>query len=71
MEELVVLERNYYKEPKKGISIVGDELITIIGEQIAEYEGEIYDQYIYTIDGYEPKNGKPFMGLKANVILLK
>ena len=70
MEELVVLERNYFKEPKKGISIVGDELITIIGEQIAEYEGVIYDQYIYNIDGYKPANGKPFASIKANIILL-
>lgn len=70
MEELVVLERNYFKEPKKGISIVGDELITIIGEQIAEYEGVIYDQYIYNIDGYKPANGKPFVSMKANIVLL-
>lgn len=70
MEELIVLERNYYEEPKKGISIVGYEPITIIGEQVAEYEGVIYDQYIYNIDGYKPANGKPFASMKANIVLL-
>ena len=52
------------------ISIVSDNLVEIIGEQTVVIDGEIEEQFIYNIVGYEPKNGKPFISLKDNIILI-
>jgi hypothetical protein len=60
----------HYPTAIKGISICSGDAVTIIGEQEVRYNGQNYEQYIYTIDGYTPKNGKPFIALKANIIAL-
>lgn len=58
-----------YDEPKSGISITGSK-VSIIGERVVMLgDGRIVDQYVYNIDGYTAKNGKPFASLKANIIV--
>lgn len=60
-----------YIESKKGISLFSDNEVEIIGEQTVELEsGKIVEQYLYNIVGYTPANGKPFVSLKANIILI-
>ena len=68
MEELIKEET--YETPIRGISIVGGNLVEIIGEQTVVMDGKILEQFIYNIVGYEPKNGKPFISLKDNIILV-
>ena len=64
------LRIEYYNEPIKGVSMFSCEPITIIGERLVELEdGRIVDQYLYNIDNYTAKNGKPFASLKANIIV--
>ena len=68
MKEL--LEKRMYDEPLKGISCFSANSVTIIGEQrVILDDGREVEQYIYTIDGYVPENGKPFVSLKANIYL--
>lgn len=71
--EVVVMEtpasETYYQEAKSGASIVGGDLVTIIGERTMENEGKVLEQYIYNIMGYEAKNGKPFVALKPNILV--
>ena len=67
-----VLEETMYEETKSGISMIGGDKVEIIGERIVEFEdGTIVEQYIYNIVGYTPKNGKPFVSLKANIVGVK
>lgn len=68
--EMLVIEKETYETPVKGISIVSDNLVEIIGEQTVVIDGEIKEQFIYNIVGYEPKNGKPFISLKDNIVLI-
>lgn len=68
MEELI--KEKTYETPIKGISIVSGNLVEIIGEQTVVMDGKILEQFIYNIVGYEPKNGKPFISLKDNIILV-
>jgi hypothetical protein len=68
--DMLVLEKEIYETPIKGVSIVSDNLIEIVGEQIVVIDGEIKEQFIYNIVGYEPKNGKPFISLKDNIVLI-
>ena len=68
--EMLVIEKETYETPVKGISIVSDNLVEIIGEQTVVMDGEIKEQFIYNIVGYEAKNGKPFISLKDNIILI-
>ena len=68
--EMLVIEKEVYEKPINGISIVSDNLVEIIGEQTVEMNGEILEQFIYNIVGYESKNGKPFISLKDNIILI-
>lgn len=63
------LSQIFYNKPLKGGSVTGN-FVEVIGEQVVEDEGKTYDQYIYNIVGYTPKNGKPFVALKSNIILL-
>ena len=65
-----IVEEKYYEEAKKGISLFSENLVTIIGERKIVIDGELKEQYIYNIDGYEAKNGKPFASLKANIVLM-
>ena len=70
MENEKVLNEKSYEEVKKGISFSGN-MVSIIGERTVELDdGRIIDQYIYNIDGYEAKNGKPFVSLKDNIYLV-
>ena len=71
MEEEKILEEIKYDTPVKGISVVSDNLVTIIGERQTEIEGKVVPQYVYTIDGYDPSNGKPFVSHKGNIVVLK
>lgn len=65
-----VFDRKMYSKSIQAGSIMGD-LVEIIGEQKMELEdGRIIEQYLYNIVGYIPKNGKPFVSLKANLFLL-
>ena len=68
--EMLVIEKEVYEKPINGISIVSDNLVEIIGEQTVVIDGEIKEQFIYNIVGYEAKNGKPFISLKDNIILI-
>lgn len=64
------MEKKVYEKPINGISMFSGELVEIIGEQTVVIDGEIKEQFIYNIVGYEPKNGKPFISLKDNIILI-
>ena len=66
----MVIEKETYEKPINGISIVSDNLVEIIGEQTVVMDGKILEQFIYNIVGYEPKNGKPFISLKDNIVLI-
>lgn len=66
----MVIEKEVYEKPINGISIISDNLVEIIGEQTVVMDGEILEQFIYNIVGYESKNGKPFISLKDNIILI-
>ncbi len=68
--EGIILEERMYDNTIKGYTIFTDNYVTIIGERVVSIDGNIKEQYIYTIDGYEAKNGKPFVSLKANIILV-
>ncbi len=63
------ISRRIYEEPIRGGSITGN-LISIIGERVIEIEGKEIEQYLYNIDGYTPKNGKPFAAHKSNIFIL-
>lgn len=63
------LSQIFYNKPIEGGSVTGN-FVEVIGEQVVEDGGKTYDQYIYNIVGYTPKNGKPFVALKSNIILL-
>lgn len=63
------ISRKMYKESILGGSITGN-LIHIIGERVVEIEGKEIEQYLYDIDGYTPKNGKPFAAHKSNIYIL-
>ena len=69
MEKRISIEM--YPEPLDGISLVGGDLVKIVGEQVVEIDGKLYDQYIYDIVGYIPKNGKHFAALKPNLVVVK
>lgn len=64
-----IVEKRIYAEPIMGATINGD-LARIIGEQVMEIDGEMYDQYIYNIEGFTPEDGLPFISLKAYLYLL-
>lgn len=65
-----VFDRKMYSKSIQAGSIMGD-LVEIIGEQKMELEdGRIIEQYLYNIVGYIPKNGKPFVSLKANIFAI-
>lgn len=61
---------NLYDETKQGFSIFSSSPVTIIGETTVTTEKGTLEQYVYTINGYEPQNEKPFVSLKANISLL-
>lgn len=66
--EQEVLSVKMYEETKKGYSVFSGDPVTIIGEQVARLEdGREIEQYLYHIDTYTAKNGKPFVALKANI----
>jgi hypothetical protein len=68
LDDFKVLEEKMYKQSIKGISIFSCEPVTIIGEQkVQNHEGKILDWYLYNIDHYTAKNGRPFVSLKANI----
>lgn len=64
-----VIRKKMYEEPLTGGSITGN-LVEVIGEREVLHEGKVLEQYIYNIEGYTPKNGKPFVALKDNIIIL-
>lgn len=64
---MIILEERQYEEVKKGYSIFSGEPVTIIGEAIVSIDGDIKEEYLYNIDNYTAKNGKPFMALKCNI----
>ena len=70
MTEYEVINVTMYGEPKEAYSMFSGDKVEIIGEQTISYEGKVLDQYLYNIVGYTPKNGKPFMGLKGNLVLV-
>lgn len=70
MENMKVLESITYEKEVDGISVFSDSMVKIIGEQVVEIDGTIKEMYVYNIVGYNPENGKPFVGLKANIITL-
>lgn len=64
-----VLNTMKYDTPKQGCSFTGN-LVEVIGEQTVQLEdGRIVEQFIYNIVGYDAENGKPFLSLKANIML--
>lgn len=73
--DVMVMEHDtsetYYQVSKHGYSIFGGEPVLIIGERSVNREGDILEQYIYNIVGYEAKNGKPFIALKPNIAVVE
>lgn len=63
-------EINLYAETKQGLSNFSCSPVTVIGETTVTTDKGTLEQYVYTIDGYEPQNEKPFVSLKANISLL-
>ena len=68
--EGIILNETTYETPKRGYTLFTDNFVTIIGERVVVIDGDIKEQYIYNIDGYEAENGKPFISLKANIVLM-
>lgn len=67
-----IVSNEEYRKPLTGISDASGEMVTIIGEQTVQLEdGRIVEQYLYHINSYVAKNGKPFAALKANITLLE
>lgn len=71
MKNLIVEDKMMYLVAKKGVSAFSGEPVEIIGEQLVREEGteNWYNQYLYNIVGYTPENGKPFVSLKANILV--
>jgi hypothetical protein len=68
--EVNVLSTKEYEVTLEGISMFSGDKVLVHGEQTVELEdGRIVEQYLYNIEGYTPKNGLPFVSLKANIIL--
>lgn len=60
-----------YALPKAGLTLFSSNRVEIIGERKMKLEdGRIIDQYLYHIEGHTPDNGKPFVSMKDNIILL-
>lgn len=71
MEDFKVLSVERYQVPKKGVSMFSYDDVEITGEQVVELEdGRVIEQYLYNIVGYTPKNGKEFVSLKANIMIM-
>lgn len=69
MMNYTVLREKMYEEPRQGGSMTGN-FVEVIGERTVMLEdGRVIEQYIYNIEGYTPENGKPFVALKANIIV--
>ena len=67
-----IVSNEEYRKPLTGISDASGEMVTIIGEQTVQLDdGRIVEQYLYHIDSYVAKNGKPFAALKENITLLE
>lgn len=64
-----VLEKKIYNEYVDGFSLGGNQ-VCVIGEQTSVIDGRVLEQYIYNIKGYVCENGKPFIALKSNIVLL-
>lgn len=56
-----------YKKSYLEVSIMGDP-VGIISEAL--YKANDNEYYYYNICGYTPKNGLPFVALKANIIVV-
>lgn len=71
MDYIIIKTRRYGKTYQGG-SVTGN-LIEIIGEEVIQDRemGEQYECYLYNIVGYTPKNGKPFISRKENIICLE
>lgn len=68
MDNFKVLEKIDYDKPVKGVSMFSGDSVTIIGEEkVQKEDGKILDWYVYNIDHYTAKNGKPFVSLKSNI----
>lgn len=65
MKEFYKLIEKKYEKPIKGYTVMGD-MVEIIGEALDKANGKEY--YYCNVVGYTPKNGKPFVMLKCNVI---
>lgn len=64
-----ILNERMYENKVNGASVMGSQ-VEVIGERTIKTEdGRVLEQYIYNIVGYTPKNGKPFVALKANIFL--
>lgn len=69
MEEEILYEKKY-ETSKRGYNLWG-EPVDIIGERLVRFldDGSLGEQYLYNKVGYTPKNGLPFVSLKANISL--
>ncbi len=68
MNDFTLLNQTMYDESIRGGSIISGNLVEIIGEQTVQLDdGKVLEQYLYNIEGYTAKNGKPFVALKANI----
>lgn len=66
---MTIIERKMYDKSMQDGSFMSGNVVEIIGEQTIEEDGEVYEQYLYNIVGYTPKNGKPFVALKSNLVI--
>ena len=66
-QTMKVLSSEQYRTVRRGFSESGP--VTITGEQTVQLDdGRVIEQYIYNIDNYTPKNGKPFAAMKCNLL---
>jgi hypothetical protein len=67
MKDYKTISEVQYEKPVKGFSMFSGEPVTVIGEQVVEMDGKILEWYVYNINTYEAKNGKPFVAMKSNI----
>ena len=68
LDDFKVLVDIKFDKPMKGISTFSGDTVTIVGEQVVEnHDGKKLEWYVYNLDHYKAKNGRPFVSLKSNI----
>ena len=69
--ELVEGTYHEFFQEHHGFSVASERPVTIYGKQDAKRltDGMFLTMYFYSIDGYEPENGKLFVSRSENIVL--